>query len=411
MVKDFNRESRDNTFGDIITMKNLPFYLLLTILICTACSGDGRNSYLEPCENSEVHLGYTVGVTRTALESIEVLPKHFKQRAFYSVLEKDDNWYICETSESSLSFTIYDMKNGAILRHDSLQTIDVTLGLPTFKSFDSIYFQMPVRSRLIRFDSAGMIKENIDMSALKLDWMMDGSPFGLHNSLPQGNILFRKNGNRMIFVNDPFDFWYYPDQTEIKLIVEYDPSANTVVSNFGERKNFMTQGDFEVPDKYTFPYLAVEGEYVYASYPLDHQIYKYDLSTRALVNSSCVSSSNIKKLPDPLRKSASLQESINFQLYSPHYGQINFHEDLNLFTRVVFHEPSEAAKGSSCGNEYSLLVFDADLNLVNEIELGNKDMWSKALAVSSGYLLPGKCDTGNGDDYFKYNYYYELVKK
>ncbi|KYG83327.1 hypothetical protein AWN68_00515 [Roseivirga echinicomitans] len=394
-----------------IPMKNIPLYLLFTILIFTGCSDGGRNSYLESCENMEVDLGFTVGVKRTQLEKIEILPKHFKQRALYSVLEKDDNWYICETSESSLSFTIYDMKNGAILRHDSLQTIDVTVGLPTFKSFDSIYFQMPVRSKLIRFDSAGIIRENIDMSNLKLDWMMEGSPFGLHNNRQQGNILIRNNGSRMVFVNDPFDFWYYPDQTKIKLIVEYDPTSNTVISNFGERKNFMTQGDFEVPDKYTFPYLAVEGEYVYASYPLDHQVYKYDLNTSELVNSSCVSSSNIKRLPDPLRKTVGLQEQINFQISSPYYGQVNFHKDLNLFTRLVFHEPSEDAKVSSCKNEYSLLVFNADLNLINEIELGNKDMWSKALAVSSGYLLPGKCDTGNGDDYFKYNYYYELVKK
>ena len=397
-------------------MKNIPLYLLFTIFVFTSCSDGGRNSYLESCENMEVDLGFTVGVKRTQLEKIEILPKHFKKRALYSVLEKDDNWYICETSESSLSFTIYDMKNGAILRHDSLQTIDVTMGQTTFKSFDSIYFQMPVRSKLIRFDSAGIISENIDMSNLKLDWMMEGSPFGMHNNLPQGNILFRKNGNRMVFVNDPFDFWYYPDQTKIKLIVEYDPTSNTVISNFGERENFLTKGNFEVPDKYTYPYLTLTDDYLYASYPLDHQVYKYDLNTSELVSSACVSSSSINRLPDPLRKSSSMQESIDFLLSSPSYGQINFHKDLNLFTRLVFQEGElydleGNINMSTCEKEYSLLVFNADLNLINEIELGNKDMWSKALAVSSGYLLPGKCDTGNGDDYFKYNYYYELVKK
>ena len=344
-------------------MKNAPFYLLVSILIWTSCSGDGANSYLAACENIEIDLGYTIDIERKTLEKIDVLPKHYKPRAFYSVLEEADNWYICETSEDQLNFTIYDMKNGKILLHDSLNTIDMTVGLTTFKSFDSIYFQMPVRSKLIRFDSAGIIKEKIDMSSLKLDWMMEGSPFGMHNTQQQGNILFRKNGKQMVFVNDPFGFWDYPDQTKIKLIVEYDPTTNTVISNFGERKNFMTQGDFEVPDKYTFPYLAVEGEYVYASYPLDHQVYKYDLNTSELVNSSCVSSSNIKRLPDPLRKSVGLQEQINFQISSPYYGQVNFHKDLNLFTRLVFHEPSEEAKVSSCKNEYSLLVFDADLNL------------------------------------------------
>ncbi|MGW8122702.1 hypothetical protein ACV07N_08575 [Roseivirga echinicomitans] len=89
---------------------------------------------------------------------------------------------------------------------------------------------------------------------------------------------------------------------------------------------------------------------------------------------------------------------------------------MNLFTRVVFHENelydlNGNINLSPCESEYSLLVLDADLNFVNEIELGNKDLWNNALAVSSGYLLPGKCDSYNGDDYFRYNYYYELVKK
>ncbi|MGW8122701.1 hypothetical protein ACV07N_08570 [Roseivirga echinicomitans] len=304
-------------------MKQL-IYLLVLILISSGCSNTDGNKYLESCENLETDLGYTVGIKRSPLERIEILPKHFKRRAYYSVLEKNENWYILETSMDELNFTIYDMKNGEILRHDSLQTIDVTVGQTTFKSFDSIYFNMPERSNLIRFDSAGIIKEKIDMSALKLDWMVDGSPFGLHNSISQGNILFINQGNRMVFVNNPFDFWYYSDKTKIKLIVEYDPSSNTVVSNFGERKNFMTQGDFEVPDKYTYPYLTLADENLYASYPLDHQVYKYDLNTSELVNSACVSSSNIKRLPDPLRKSSSSQESINFQISSPSYGQINF---------------------------------------------------------------------------------------
>lgn len=397
-------------------MKNIPLYLLFTIFVFTSCSDGGRNSYLESCENMEVDLGFTVGVKRTQLEKIEILPKHFKKRAFYSVLEKNDNWYICETTMDKLNYAIYDMKNGVVLNYDSLKTIDVAVGLTTFKGFDSIYFQMPERSRLIRFDSSGMIKENIDMSALKLDWMVEDSPFGMHNSIPQGQIIFPENLNHMFFVINPFDFWYYQDKTKVKLIVEYDPFSNTVVSNFGERENFLTKGNFEVPDKYTYPFLTLAEDYLYASYPLDHQVYKYDLKTKELVNSACISSSYIKRLPDPLRRSSSSQESINFQISSPHYGQINFHKDLNLFTRLAFHEKELYDQNgninmSTCEWKYSLLVFDLDLNLVNEVELGNTDLWNTALPISSGYLLQGKCDTNIGDDYFKYNYYYELVKE
>jgi hypothetical protein len=395
-------------------MKLSVFVVLIFILF--SCDSIKQKAYLESCDNLKANHGFTVNVVRTQLPVIHISPKHFKRRAAFSVLEKNDNWYICETSKNDALFTIYDMKNGVVLKHESLKVLNTSIGVNTFKSFDSIYFQLPIKGRIIRFDSSGRINENIDMSGFKLDWMMDDAPFGLHNEIEQGEILFRDNGNRWVFSVDAFDFWLYPDKTFIKPVVEYELSSNQIVTNIAERENYLTKGNFSLHDKYTYPFMAIVDEHLFLSYPFDHQVYKYDLATKELTMTGCMSSVNIKRLPDPLKKSYSTQESINFQLSSPHYGQINFHEDLNLFTRLVFHENElHDSDGninlSTCTRMYSLLVFDIDLNLINEVELGSQDLWNKALAVSSGFLLSGKCDTNNGDDFFKYNYYYELVKK
>jgi hypothetical protein len=396
-------------------MMKFLFFVLFAFIFCS-CDILERSAYLEACDNVISNQDFVVGIKRTQLPKIEVLPKHFKKRGFYSVLEKDNNWYICETSGKSEIFTIYDVKNGILFQHDSLKISKVSIGVNTFKNFDSIYFQLPDKSKIVRFDSSGQIKELLDMSFFRLDWMIADAPFGLHNDIDQGKILFTENGNRLIFPVNAFDFWFYKDKKVIKTMVDYDRASTQLISNFAERDNYLTNGNFSLPDKYTYPYSALSGQYLYLSYPLDHQVYKYDLTSMDLTLSACVSSTNIIRLPDPLRKSSSSQQSINFQLTSPHYGQINFHEELNLFSRLVFVE-SELydSKGniniSTCERKYSLLIFDTDLNLLNEIDLGNQDLWDKALPVSSGYLLTGKCDTNVGDDYFKYNYYYELVKK
>jgi hypothetical protein len=396
-------------------MMKFLFFVLCAFVFCS-CDSLERSAYLEACDNVISDQDFVVGIKRTQLPKIEVLPKYFKRRGSYSVLEKDNNWYVCETSIESEFFTIYDVKNGIVLQHNSLNIPKVNIGVSTFKNFDSIYFQLPVKSEIVRFDSSGQINEHLDMSVFRLDWMIADAPFGLHNDIEQGKILFRENGNRLIFPVDAFDFWFYKDKKAIKTVVEYDRASAQLISNFAERDNYLTNGNFSLHRKYTYPFSALGGQYLYLSYPFDHQVYKYDLTSMDLTLSACVSSANIIRLPDPLRKASSTQESINFQLSSPHYGQINFHKELNLFSRLVFVESelydSEGNINlSTCERKYSLLIFDADLNLINEIDLGNQDLWDKALPVSSGYLLTGKCDTNVGDDYFKYNYYYELVKK
>ena len=137
--------------------------------------------------------------------------------------------------------------------------------------------------------------------------------------------------------------------------------------------------------------------------------------TKKLIKEACLSSNAIAELVSPLRKNSSTQEEINFQISVPYYGGINFHSDLNLFSRIVYHDkelytPEGKLSLSSCDRSYSVLLFDSELNLINEINLQNLDLWERALATSNGYVVPGKCSESSGEDYFEYNVKYEFLE-
>ena len=59
------------------------------------------------------------------------------------------------------SFTIYDVMNAQIVKDSRLDypPIAIVIGQPTFKSFDSLYFQA-LFELFFGFDSSGNVREN-----------------------------------------------------------------------------------------------------------------------------------------------------------------------------------------------------------------------------------------------------------
>jgi len=390
-------------------------YIFILVLSITfiSCGNKEKKQYLESCQNITTKLDLSYSTRVTNLKPIEIKPTHHKQQPHYSILEKENNWLIIETAQRSQTFTIYDVKNSNIVKHGSLDSPPIFIGATTFKSLDSLYFQLPVRSRIIRFDSAGILREKIDLGSQRTDWSFNDSKFGLFNNHRQGALHF--TNNNIFFVLNAFDFWEYPDKTAIKTLGEFNPRTNKLVRNFGEQSNYLTNNKVSLPDKYTYPHLSIAKNRLYVSFPFDHNIYKYDINDKSKTEENCVSSQFISKLPDPLSKSFSQQESINFQLSTPYYGQVNYHKEMNIFTRLVFHStelytPDGKLNYNHCSRSYSLIVFDTELNVINEIFLGTGGLWEYALAISSGYIVPGKCENYLSEDIFRYTQYYELFK-
>lgn len=391
-------------------------HITLTLIIFTlACGPDEKVSpkYLAQCECNLSTSQVTYQAERSKLKPIKTQPSHHKPRASYSILTDTGTTYIVATSPVNQSFTIYDVTNAQIVKDSKLDYPPIVIGQPTFKSFDSLYFQAPIPGIIFRFDSSGIVREKIEMN-IETDWQLTGNPPGLFYDMPQAEFEFVSQ-NRLLMLVNPFGFWSYTNKNEIKVVSEYDLLTNKVVSNFATLNSSLTEAPIELMDKYTFPHITYNEANIYLSYPYDHRVYKYDYQTKKLIKEACLSSNAIAELVSPLRKNSSTQEEINFQISVPYYGGINFHSDLNLFSRIVYHDkelytPEGKLSLSSCDRSYSVLLFDSELNLINEINLQNLDLWERALATSNGYVVPGKCSESSGEDYFEYNVKYEFLE-
>lgn len=388
--------------------------LLITTLFLMSCGYDGeKEAFLNNCSDSNADVS-KFSISRIELKPISIEPIHYKPSPRYSYARVSDKDLIIETSLENNIFTIYDLSEGRILIHDSLKTPPIKVGITTFKGLDSIYFQIPERSKIYRFSSNGGIREIIDLSDQGADWMMPDSPVGPLSTQYQGQINFTKS-DQMIFVLDAFDFWMYPEKESVGLLASYDLQEKTLKADFSQHLNYLTKSKISLPDRFTYPFIESLDNYIFASYPWDHQIYKYDNKSYELIQSSCVSSTHIERLFQPLPSNFDTQESINLQISAPYYGQVNFHEDLNVFSRLVFHEnklhqPDGKLNLSSCERTYSLILFDHELNVKDEIFLGNNDLWEIALPTPKGYLVTGKCQNYSGEDYLRINFAYEIYQ-
>lgn len=155
------------------------------------------------------------------------------------------------------------------------------------------------------------------------------------------------------------------------------------------------------------PISFVVGDRLYVSYPLDNNIYIYNLQTRELWQSKDASSPNFK-MPLPFElgnRILDLQQTLS----SAYYGSFSYHTEKELFSRVVIHEkgPQYADKKmiSDCLRSFSLLVFDKEMNLLGEILLDDlKYNWKAPIATPKGFLVGDVCGENNlGDDYLSFS--------
>lgn len=390
-------------------MKSLQFIFI--IFLSLGCSPDEQDTFLIKCPIQSIS-PQSYNVKRGLLKPIPILPKHYKKNARYDVSVIDGDYHLIETSLDHNKFTVFNMSKGTILTHDSLKTPPIKTGIASFKNLDSIYFQIPERSRIYRFNSTGAIKEIIDLSKYRPHWMLPDSPVSLLSDLYQGKIEFIDK-HQMRFVLNAFDFWYYKNKPEIGLVAELDLSEDTLYGDFSNISNYLTESPISLPDRLTYPYFVSKKNDLIISYPFDHNIYLYDMSTRNLVESTCMSSEYISALEKPLSLNFDTQESINLQISTPYYGQVNYHENIKLFSRLVFHgndlyDMDGKLNLSSCEREYSLILFDNKLNKIDEIFLGNSDLWETAIPTSNGFLVVGKCENYAGEDFLRVNVEYEI---
>ncbi|MEC7755611.1 hypothetical protein [Roseivirga sp. UBA1976] len=369
--------------------------------------------YLRPCSTvADDDSVQTIEFVRSRLKPIAISSETFKTKAKYSLLEEGDEILLLETGEHTSKYTLFNLSKGEVIAKGEIDGPPLNIGVTSFFDYDSIYFNTGLKGKIYRMDTSGIIKEEINLSNLSASWFLEGSLPSLLENHDQGKIEIIDG--KLVFNLDAFDYWLYPNKNSINALVVYDIYKSQIVSEMGGHSTKLTSSSIYLPDKYTYPYFEIKDDLVFVSHPFNHSIQVYDKAGQ-LIEDVCMASQYIDQLQEPLGQNYDIQESINFHITAAHYGQINYHEGSELFSRLVFHSsPLYDNDGklnmNNCDKTYSLILFNKNLEKISEIFLGNDALWVRALPTKTGYVVSGKCSNYAGEDFLRYNFKYDFKK-
>ncbi|WKV10769.1 hypothetical protein [Marivirga harenae] len=160
------------------------------------------------------------------------------------------------------------------------------------------------------------------------------------------------------------------------------------------------------PYDLSFPYLTYLKNSFFISYPMSHQIFKYDTSFQIL-DQFQISPSRRVKLPKPMEFKKILDERYlqEYRMKTPYYSKINYHSDINVMSRVFYSQNSINTVNGKYEIKYgdiNIIFFNDKGIILKEFKLDrNKDLL--AVESNSNELIILKRKKENELQAIKYN--------
>ncbi len=211
---------------------------------------------------------------------------------------------------------------------------------------------------------------------------------------------------------------YYPDVSK---------AAHTAIFNLETKKlehyyetpenTYSRVKNSAYPTDLAFARKMLKGDTLLVTYPMDHYVYGYNVNSSELLFKKPVSSKYVNKLPAPLSRSEynDREVSWDYRISVPFYEGINYHSELNLYTRVIHHDQvarmPDGKRNKGENRRSSIIILDKNFEKVGEtlIEKSQFGVF-KNLAVANGFYVGPDQVHHKSDDEFIIKYKYELRK-
>jgi hypothetical protein len=251
-------------------------------------------------------------------------------------------------------------------------------------------------------------------------WKLDGAPINWGNL---SDYALYKSHSGFHFTDDKF---YIALNTSMFFGIQNREGLRTqAIFDYNEDKwdtvygvlppVYSTNDKFDFVAAFTHPHRVFKGNEHIISYPQSHEIHKYDESGN-LMGTYCASSQYISELEEPLLKGSAGDRQAGFLRFSaaPSYLGFFYHEELNIYTRLVRHKFAIEGTGgqlrSPCEIEYSLIVMNEQLQIIDETKLdGFLYDWRFAKATSNGFWVMPICDQWPGEEFMNYTTHLKIV--
>lgn len=319
---------------------------------------------------------------------------------FSTTVKGDKAIFISNLSNKILVLDKEDFSNDSLIEIPDFEVSDIsTLSLNPFNN--SVIGHSEKRNGFIEYVGGKTKFYPLNQSEF---FLIDNRKTSGHFISDSRMILSLVKGNLSLFPPEMID-----DQLTTFGIYDFDQKK--VVDFFGSYPKEILDAKGKYPKEFQIPFNLLHHEMLLVGYPLSDEVISYDVNNINTYQSKKVDSDYFK-LPSPFSDGEDRSEVFKLFYYSNHYGPISYHKDLDIYSRVLIHELPLNSK-DACSRRYSLILFDKNLEKLDEIEVTNiyNADWSFALSTPSGFMLPGKCENYQGEDYYIYNAYVDIVEK
>jgi hypothetical protein len=177
------------------------------------------------------------------------------------------------------------------------------------------------------------------------------------------------------------------------------------------------RGNGFYPDDISVIQFTVQDGFVYASFPIDPIIYKYDLETGTLIGASkaYTDDKELKFIPPmsyDVKKDRS--KSWNYRIETPYFENLKYHSQSEIFSRIFHHlyELRESASDKGQFRTTTIFLFDKNLNLLGkEVVKDSKLGAFGSVLTNDGYLSASHDFYQKNENYLSHKYQYKIKLK
>ncbi|SFO51256.1 protein of unknown function [Algoriphagus ornithinivorans] len=280
--------------------------------------------------------------------------------------------YVLPTKPIDKIFII-DLKNQKFLApiHLDRNFITAPSGIQAISS-DSIFVSEQNFPQIHLIDNNGVVLESVNLYRENL-WKMpkEGFPnFGLYFGFGK-TFHYDKSRNSLFFPLKQLDIWYFvQEKNKFPVFAEYSLSTNQFLGLHGEYPGvYGSKLNSLLPFFLSHPIMEVFEKQIILSYPLDEELFVYDLDGNFLFK-KCASISDFH-LGLPLEYDMENFDSEGLRKYhltNSYFGNFFFISGLNKFSRI-FLKSLITSQGTCKAKKVFVMTFDINLDLESVTEL------------------------------------------
>jgi hypothetical protein len=403
-------------------MKKLTFLIIVAIIILlNACNGPNKN-LLKSLKSPKVERKNQYEVFLSKTLNIPIPTDKYSKYNDFAIF--NDSLFYGVNISRSLTIDVYD-----IVKEKFCYDIKVPEYLIRTKRIENLYVQSPDSIFFLESHPPSIYLINSKGELLKrFDAQKGLDEFENNKEVPNplsfvtlfiyNNPVFVSSDNELFTIAHPVGAEIMTGYEEVNRIGIYDISND-------KWKKFMVKPEGILKEKgklfYTYdlslPYFLVVDSLIYISYPIDHDIYTYDIKTGKLLSKTPGNSNSNETLSAPLSASKieDTQQSWNFRVQTPFYGPLFYNKKMKMFTRFYHFKQALKMQNGKINNgskrKGSIIIFDNNLNIVGETFFKNGTLGVlKNIPMSDGFLMGINSFVQNNDNYLIYKYKYELKR-